>query len=402
MARGRGLALHLDRLYEAIEGRIATRRVEFDVAPDDTVREDAIVEMRSLLWFVRDLQSNLGWLDAAQTSPLDLGTSYFVESTARALVTEEVEVTVVAADHISYATTSNPWEPLIASWSTTAPSSGPTVVVIFIPRREEHSGLLHPLIVHELGHAADSQHDLVDEIWATAQARSRFRSRFSKAVSELASSEGTDPAVASSHIADRLRSWIAESLCDSIAVHHLGPTYLYSFLAEVAAGSMDEAGPKHPPSRQRVRLIVDNLDRLGWTQIMHDGDAMLETWVRETIATKPAYTGVERFLTWAIDELRAVVRAQTKRLVGKQLFVPDLDELAEVESLLGMNIPPAQRSSGRAVSRQSIMLACWHAALAGASYGPKALPDAADAPELADVLPAALELSALTDAWNTR
>ena len=47
------------------------------------------------------------------------------------------------------------------------------------------------------------------------------------------------------------------------------------------------------------------------------------------------------------------------------------------------------------------MLACWHAALAGAGSGPEALAKAPDADELADMLPAALELSALTRAWGT-
>jgi len=56
------------------------RRTEFSVAPDEAVREDAIVEMRGLVWDVRKLQANLGWLDAAQQPPLDLGRTYFVEA----------------------------------------------------------------------------------------------------------------------------------------------------------------------------------------------------------------------------------------------------------------------------------------------------------------------------------
>lgn len=223
------LGRHLDLAYDAIEQHLEQRRAQFSMAPDDAVREHAIIDLRSLVWDVRKLQSNLAWLEAAQRPPLDLGTTYFVESTARALVAPQIEVTLVSADRTSYATSSDPWEPLITGWGAGLPGDEPTVVVVFIPRREEHSGLLHPLIVHELGHAADSQHGLVDQIWAEAQQRVRLGRRFRDAVSGFANDQGLDAKVANDEVSGLLRSWIAESMCDSIATYRLGPTYLYSF-----------------------------------------------------------------------------------------------------------------------------------------------------------------------------
>lgn len=401
-SRGRALAKHLDLLYEAIEAHIAHRRTDFRNAPDDKVREDAIVEMRRLVWDIRDLQTNLSWLEAAQRPPLDLGTTYFVEDIARALIAPNVEVTVVAADRSSYATSSDPWEPLIKSWGAGIPKTEPTVVVVLLPRREQFSGLLHPLIVHELGHACDSEHGLVDEIWQEARQRSRLSARFAKTVTALAAATGMDAASARDHVAERLRYWLAEIFCDAVAVHHLGPTYLYSFLAEVVAASIDETGPRHPPPRQRTRLLLAQLDRLGWEATMKAGDPQLDPWVRSLVKPKPTYRGVEGFLTWAVDDLSALVRRKVERLLGKRTFAPNADELAEVSDLLEVGIPPAQLAAGQAVSRESIILACWHAALAGAGHGPKALVDAPDAPELADLLPVALELSALTAAWGSQ
>jgi hypothetical protein len=401
-ARGKALARHLDLAYEAIERRVADRRSQFSLALDDAEREDAVVEMRRLVWDVRRLQSNLTWLDAAQRPPLDLGTTYFVEDAARALIAADVEVTVISADQPSYATASNPWEPLIAEWGTGIPADEPTVVVIFIPRREERSGLLHPLVMHELGHAVDTEHETVAAIWQLAKGRTRLGARFAKAVTEFSTTHSVDPQDTTDHVASRLRSWIAETFCDCLALHHLGPTYLYSFLAEVAAGSMDEPGPWHPPPRQRIRLLVENLDGLGWSDVLREGDPALESWVRTCIAIKPEYSDVEGFLTWSVDDLRAVVRNQTKRLLRNRIFSPNPEELAEVSQLLAAGIPPAQRRSGEAIARESIMLQCWHAALEGAGHGPAALADAPDAPELSAVLPAALELSALTEAWTVR
>jgi hypothetical protein len=397
---GHALAGHLVLVYDAIAERVQNRTDKYALALDDAEREDAIVEMRRLVWEVRTFQSNLAWLEASQRPPLDLGTRYFVEDAARALVADDVEVTVVAADHLSYATSSDPWEPLIDDWGAGIPSGEPTVVVVFIPRREEQSGLLHPLIVHELGHAVDSEHGVVDRIWQVAQGRARLAARFSTAAGHLASASGADAADARDHLAKRLRFWIAECFCDCLAVHHLGPTYLYSFLTEVAAGSMDEAGARHPPPRQRIRLLMEYLDRLGWADVIRNGDGSLESWIRDAISSQPTYPDVERFLTWAVNELRAVVRKEVESALGGRVFRPDLDELTEVEELLAAGIPPAQRRTGEGVARESIILACWHAALSGAGGGPVALASAPDAPELAAVLPAALELSALVGAWD--
>lgn len=395
-----GLAQHLDDAYAALLAHVTRRRVDFRAAPDNAARDDAIVEMRQLLWSVRELQTNLAWLDATRDSPIDLGTRYYVERVARDIVADDVEVTVVATEHMSYATTSNPFEDLIEGWGTRT-GNRRSVVVVLIPRREQHSGLLHPLIVHELGHAADSASGLVDGIWTTARTRSRLSAKFSAAASGLARDQGLDPSDATDHIAERLRAWIAEALCDAIATQLLGPTYLYSFIAEVIAASLDESGPRHPPPRQRVRHIVAQLDRLGWKEFTRQQDLGLDDWVRALIQGRVTYVGVAEFLTWAIDDLRAVIRTAAEKVVGSRRFLPDSEELAEVRALLDLKVPPAQQLDGRKpIQPASIMLCCWHAALAGRGGGPAALAPAADAEEHAELLPAALELSAIVDAWH--
>ncbi len=397
---GHGLARHLALAYDAIGQRVESRRARYSGALDDTVRLDAIVEMRQLLWDVRELQSNLEWLDAAQKSPLDLGTRYFVEDITRAVVAPHVELTIVSGLKASYATSHNPWEPLIKAWGSGIPSTEPTVVVVFLPRREEATGLLHPLIVHELGHAADDQHGLVTGIWSEALKRVRLSKRFTRAVEEFAAAEGTDVKSARDHVAARLRCWIAEALCDSIAVHHLGPSYLYSFLVEVVAGNIDQPGLKHPAPRQRIKHMTSALNRMSWDPIMKEGDPKLYAWIRTQCERQLHYGGIEGFLSWAIDDLAAVIRNTTRRLLEKRIFLPDPKEIGEAKTLLAAGIPPAQQLSGKPIARETVILTCWHAALNANDGGPQALPCASDTPELEKLLPAALELSALTSAWK--
>ena len=401
-ARGRALAAHVDLAYGAVEQRLSERRAAYALAPDDTVRLDAIVEMRRLVGHIRMLQSNLGWLEAAQASPLDLGTRYFVEDAARALVASDVEVTVVASDHPSYGTTSDPWQPLIKSWGKPGAPTLPTVVVVLLPRREARSGLLHPLIVHELGHAIDSEHGVGDELWETAQKRKRLAARFAKAVTQWSTDTGADIAASTEAVSAALRSWTMEAFCDSVAVHHLGPTYLYAFVVEVLAASVDEPAQSHPTARQRIKLLLDQLDRLGWTDVMKEADPALDAWVRDLAATPVAPSGLPGFLAWAVDDLAAVIRKDVRGRLKHRVFEPDRVELTEVAHLMRAKIPPAQGHDGSCIARESIMLECWHAALAHAGGGPEALAAAPDAPELEELLPAALELSAVAAAWRTK
>jgi len=399
---GRSLAAHVDLVYDAVERRLAERTAAYRATSDDVVRADAITEMRRLVWDVRRLQVNLAWLDAARQSPLDLGTRYFVEDAARALVASDVEVTVVSSDQPSYGTTSNPWEPLIRSWGNRSPPAVSTVVVVLLPRREQRSGLLHPLIIHELGHAADDEHGIIDRIWQIAHDRQRFTARFSRAVSQFAADRGVDKTDANAAVSTALRSWITEAFCDFVAVYHLGPTYLYSFAAEVIAASIDEPGPSHPSARQRIRLLLGELDRLGWGSAMRNADPALDMWLRELASGEISPDGLPGFLGWAIQELRAVIRKETRARLKGRVFTPDEDVLTEVAALLKAKIPPAQRSDGACIGRQSIILECWHAALENAGGGPAALATAPDAPELKDLLPTALELSAVTSAWEVQ
>jgi hypothetical protein len=399
-ASGNSLARHLDHFYEAISMQIARRAERYLEAPDDTVREDAIVEMRQILGKIKKAQNNLDWLEAARRTSLDLGSRWFVEDVAHTLIDSNFELVFLSETKNSYETTSDPYEPVISDWGTGIPESEPTNVLIFLPRREESSGLLHPLIVHELAHVADQRSRLVAGLWEEAKDRQRFASRFESAAVALAEKEESDVQVATEAIAAMLGSRLSEALCDSIAAHVLGPTYLYSFLVEVAAANMDNPTPKHPPPRQRIRRILEDLDRLGWGKAMSDNDPELSSWIRDLAADTPPLESYESFLHWSIDELAALTRKVARRAVKGRMFRPDDEQFNEVVQMLAAGIPPAQRRNRKPVSRELIIFACWCVALKSAGGGPQHLPDASERPELAEILPAALELSALVSAWK--
>lgn len=394
------LLQHLVAAYDAVLAHVAQRRLDYAAAADDVVRRSAIVEMRELVWSVRDMQSNLPWVEAARRNVLDLGSTFWLERLARDTIDPNAEVTVIATDHPSYATQTNPWRPLITDFGLGIAADEPPVVVVHIPRREQHSGLLHPLIVHELGHAIDSQHDVVLDIWRAISTRTPFQRRFTRAVTMYGAAEGLSTGEAAHYVARRLVYWITESFCDSLAASRLGPTYLYSFLAEVAAGTIDDAGEKHPPARERVALISEQLVAAGWGDSMAAADPMLDQWVNDQLAVRPPHLGVAGFLVWATGYVKAVVRRHARAAIGGSVLTPAAAGLGEAIELLAAGIPPAQQASGQSIAPEVVILACWYSALAASGGGPTALPNAADAPQLATVLPAALELCAVVESWS--
>jgi hypothetical protein len=394
------VAVLLDHFYEAVELQIDRRVSLFQEAPDDAVRESAIVDMRSILNHVKGAQDNLGWLEAARRSPLDLGSRWFVEDVARSLIVGNFELAFISEAHRNYETTTDPYESTITDWGNGIPAGEPTNVLIYLPRREESSSLLHPLIIHELGHIADQRLGLVERIWAQAEGRANFGRRFAAAAEAIAAEKDCELGIGAEAIGKWLRHHLAESLCDSIAVHILGPTYLYSFLVEVAAGNMDDPPLKHPPPRQRVRRILADLDRLGWGQAMDAGDPALMAWVRELAAVTNQPEGWKGFAYWCVDDLQSLTRKVAREAVEGRIFRPDGERSAEVELLLDAGIPPAQLLCGDPVPRELIILACWSVALRSAGGGPANLPGATERPELGEILPAALELSAVAEAWE--
>lgn len=157
--------------------------------------------------------------------------------------------------------------------------------MVFLPRREQRSGLLHPLLIHELAHAAEDQHHLVGQVLQAASHDSQLMAEIATAADDHVRTTGDDLAATIQSLGVRLAAWAEEALCDAFAVQLLGPTYLYSFMAIVGTSNLDLAGEEHPPTRQRIRLVLAQLEELGWTEMMATTSEVIDEWFRQTAAT---------------------------------------------------------------------------------------------------------------------
>jgi hypothetical protein len=407
--RGSILAKHLHGAYDALIAHVEQRTADYQTLPDEKAKTGALVEMRQMVAGARSLHRSLSWLDAAGNPPLDLGTRYLVDQTTARLVVGHAEVTVVAATDRSYATVTNPLGPVFELSGATPPNAE-MIIVVFVPRREQRSGLLHPLIIHELGHAANKWHNLVAQVLMTERGREELRLMMSEAREHAASCAngevGADEVSAAAEAtASRLTAWIEEAVCDAIAAHILGPTYLYAFMAIVGTSDLDTAGDEHPTTRQRIRLLLAQLDDLGWTDLLAAAAPEIDTWFREAASKDEKHETPDiAFCAEALSRLSPEIVSVVVGRLGYLVFhASDFAPVrAEINGLLTVGIPPSQTRKRAMIGRAEIILGSWLFAVEEQGGDLDALAVAADVPELSRLLPKALQDAAMLEAWEAQ
>jgi hypothetical protein len=399
---GKQFAGLCDRIEEAVDDY-----EERHTSSDSIDRKLILNSARELLVWTRDLQHRRAWLDAATKPPIDLGSFYYLSSLAKAVIRDDSELTVVAVHEGSYATVVNPFR------VPTESQEDAIVLVALVPHRETNSGLLHPLLAHEVGHGVAKVHGFTEQLQSqlVSNGIDQILERGAQLEAEQSKRERQDTtktgpsrtAQEERAVLDkRFGAWIEEIFCDSVATSCLGATYLFSFATEVLPDDIDVAGSKHPPTRQRVRLILEHLDRTGWGELLDSEVPSFMHWVRRVASDKPTpqRPGDDALLA-AINLAGHAIQNAVDTHIGERAVAPDKDALSTVAELLRERVPPAQHDDGKAIDRPIIVVGCWLTALKSRGGTIDALADAVDSPELAELLPYALELSVIVDRWQT-
>jgi hypothetical protein len=401
---GTVLATHLDAAYTALIAHVDLRCEDYNSLPDRESRSGAVIEMRQLVAGARDLHRSLSWLDAAREPPLDLGTRYLVEQVAAHLVSPRAEVTVVAAIDSSYATVTNPLRAVFQLSGAERPGDE-LATVVFVPRREQRSGLLHPLIIHELAHAANEQHGLVGCVLQAAAKDEDLIANLRSAAKEYADVNKDEVSSALEVLEGRLAAWVEEAVCDAFAAQFLGPTYLYSFMTIAGTADLDAAGEEHPPIRQRIRLLLAQLDELGWRSLLARASTEIDDWFRARAGETHTYMDIPaRFCVDALTSLSGEICNVVSSHVGDLTFRAKnfAPVRKEINQLLAAGIPPSQTLKQKPIDRSAIIFGSWLFAVDQAGGGLDALAIAADVPQLSCLLPKALQDAAILEAWQVK
>ena len=154
-----------------------------------------------------------------------------------------------------------------AIWSEQqmAAAASTRIFNVVFPRTLKNHVLLHPILGHELGHAAvsvPSKKVIADRIFNILKVGSPL-SDVDQFTNWLRSIGMTLPDTVSPQIAGY---WLEEFFCDIFGLLLLGPAFVgaHGTLLSVLDPGGKVAGQRHPPVRTRVRLVKIVLDELGW------------------------------------------------------------------------------------------------------------------------------------------
>lgn len=408
--RGAALAAHVSAMVELIGARITATEAQFATAHLEAAKEALVRNLRLYMQLARALHEALPWFERSGAPSVDLGTKYFTDEMASAIVGTGVETVSVPDSTYMYSTLSWPFRLTALEYMKVDVADGTRPIVLFFPLKEAHSVLLHAIIAHELGHSAVDEHDLVRAVLDPVRSEVVVKEGLATATQFFQDTLGADATAAERMAQSRLAAWVEELLCDALALQYLGPSYLFSFGAFVLASHWTDPQPTHPPPTLRVAMLVDQLTDLGWSPWLTQrfpGTWDWFVWVKETAL--PLMTPDNKFLLDVVRSRSAAIANAARARVGDATYLPAMftngDAEAQLAALLSRRILPVELD-GVAVDRRDILLSGWCYALKTNPDGsarrdaPSSMASAVSDASLQRFLSKALELSTVSEMWT--
>lgn len=398
--RGAALRGRIRQDLDAYEQELRRRESQFRLIDVD-VKSVTTEALREVNLEVGRLGSVVAWALSADRPDQKLAPVFFAEEAAAAILQRACEVVVVPSAETEYAT------PVpTATWKASASvdDNSPEPIVVFLPPSEHASGLLLPLLVHEVAHTAVAVHKLIGrtkdvygEEWATA---------VSDVAGPLEADHGMTRRAALFTAEARFERFVKELLCDALATAYCGPSYLFAFSAVVLRRELGGMGEAHPPAVDRVAAMRDLLARLGWKGFGPDPDTRMGIWLRRVAnAGLSGLSNFDQALLQEIPPLAVRIQELVLEHLGNASLSPDrLVAVDEISQLLKLGILPAQLAEDAPADRRAILHAAWewtfsHEAPWGGDR-PASLPRALDDTRFQDLVGRAVEMSFVAEAWS--
>jgi hypothetical protein len=142
------------------------------------------------------------------------------------------------------------------------------IFFLVYPLVERNSALNQVVIVHELAHVINELCDLHSSVLPSSIEQTSFAAWVAEAEQSPKMQNKKHDEVESSCYQQCLalvEAWVKEIVSDVIAVHTVGPAYLFSFLAFFGnAAAPDVHDSEHPAPSYRGEMLVDELEYLGY------------------------------------------------------------------------------------------------------------------------------------------
>lgn len=247
--------------------------------------------------------------------------------------------------------------------------------VFRFPAALREDGLQHNILAHELGHYIDTREHLYQRAWQNATPNVQRRVRgFLR--TQMGTVRGGIDALSGNALAEILRNWIVETVCDIFAARVLGPAYLFSSVEFVRfQPDLSKGSDSHPPSAFRLWVIYEELRSLGWSaeqldSVFDQPPSKPDRWTRERIRAIDRSGRYLRVMERCLGELLPAIRRTIRDFVGARSYSrSEYDEHAdEVRGLFTHLIPPGESLDGgteRAIPARAILNGGWFFHLKG-------------------------------------
>ncbi len=375
---------------------------EPDPEAPDYRRDSFSRTLRDLMLFLQEAHAAMPWLAATRSPLINLGSLYLAEEIAQILVGNDSDLVVVPNPEFMYATQSWPFLKVIdqAKDEGFQSETEQRPVVLHYPLSDSNRLLLHANFGHELGHSAVQEKDLVEQVYSTMRDEI-YLSELSEMTSRLWPDTPSDKSERT--IGAMLKAWIEELLCDHLAAQVVGPSYLWAFAGFVLPLSYGDPSSNYPPNTVRVKLLLEQLDDLGWSEYLSEVAPNIGKWLGQV--GQDAADPQEPYFEFLRDQLfrqSAVLRKTAAGVSDSGSLRPDptISEAAQCASLLQELVLPV--GSDPPLAPRAILLGGWQQALAKHGDEPKSLVAALSDSQLHDLIGKAIEMSVVVSCWENR
>ena len=374
---------------------------EFGAAGDDKDREAVVEKARGFTYELRQFHMALPWIESARRTGVSQGTILLFDEMAETILGTAADVVATPYESYMYAVRAKPFRTAFLSVKRPYPTVAPPLIVYY-PAGEVESAFLHLVAAHEFGHGGVLERDLITAVETVHPDMGPVLAKLTDAANVMHSRTALDPTLAQAHTYRVFRNWLEEILCDALATSYLGPAFGLSFAAFLFQFSGSTPGESHPSTTFRTRLLLAQLDEMGWLPDLRAALPNIAAWLEDVAAQPMAasagvyYAPVEEALELVGPTIRKVAD------LGDLAFTPErfenADELAE---LIEARVLPAQLLNGAPAHRRSVVYSGWLHALRVLSDHPASLAKATSDRSLQAFLTKALEMSAVLQKWGT-
>jgi hypothetical protein len=244
-----------------------------------------------------------------------------------------------------------------------APTHPRWITFVHFPLSERDSALNLVILAHELAHLVDQVKQLYKTFLPIVLEKNSFKKRLDELCKApmAAAGPGTGPQLTFESVFSRatleadfsrdciaaVQSWLRELIADLIAVHAVGPSYLYAFLELLAHGGAESSpSSSHPSPVYRLTLLLEELDHLGYLSAdSQNKDFLRELKSKVEIEIKAVnYVGVMEVAQNTLVTRVAEIQKSVRSFMGKMSFNHSRyrNEVPQVVKMLSAGIAPIQ------------------------------------------------------------